>query len=442
MDGTIVTSFDFSLVFRAVVLIAIAAWASLLAHMNISNFNDGARPVFPEFMAGRMSRPQFAAVVTGMGVGWVLSGFSQWVGTGLIAVHLILIATDIIGAWSPNKIVAILIGGAYGALCAFGTNMINEAFLLLPYNFLSDLTQITAPVLPIFCMYPAIAIAGQFDAKKGMYTALGQGIVYLVCKIVGKVVVGGVSISLFPYSFAMLAGMLVLIFFSVKGSKKVKSESVDVSDEENNLFAVNAERIKKNWLPLCIQGGLNALGIATLAQAYSPYVLSQAVLLNDYSVFYIAMIGVIIAFIPLIVSTALSTGVYQAVGLTTCMLVGALTPVWWLAPVLGFAVEFVEIQILGLLGKYLSKFPELSRSGDYIRNGMGSSLGIALTAGSFLAGFAIWGDIGLMGVGAGFLVNEFMGQKIPTNAVGPLSAAVVGIVYNVVIALGFVTLAV
>lgn len=137
--------FEFSLTFRAIVLILVCAWASLLSHKGISNFNDGARPVYPELLEGRMTRAEFAVVVTGMGIGWVLAGFSQWLGTGLIAVHLTLIATDCIGAWSPNKWVALVLGGAYGAVCAFGTSAINAAFAALPYNFLNDLTQITTP---------------------------------------------------------------------------------------------------------------------------------------------------------------------------------------------------------------------------------------------------------------------------------------------------------
>ena len=77
--------FEFSLTFRAIVLILVCAWASLLSHKGISNFNDGARPVYPELLEGRMTRAEFAVVVTGMGIGWVLAGFSQWLGTGLIA---------------------------------------------------------------------------------------------------------------------------------------------------------------------------------------------------------------------------------------------------------------------------------------------------------------------------------------------------------------------
>ena len=437
MEG-IITNFEFSLPFRAIVLIAICAWASLLSHKCISNFNDGARPVFPELMEGRMTRAEFAVVVTGMGFGWVLAGFSQWLGTGLIACHLTLIATDCLGAWSPNKWVALIIGGAYGALCAFGTSFINSAFTALPYNFLNDLTQISSPALPVFCMFPAVAIASQFGAKKGITTGLIEAIVYIFCTVVGAVNFGSISVSLYPYTFAMLAGMICLLVYSINGSKN--AESVENDSETENLFTKNANRIKSNWVYLCIQGALNALGIHVLAQAYQPYVLSSAVLAGNMGTFELAMIGVIIAFIPLIVSTALATGVYQAVGLTTVMLVGCLAPTWWLAPVFGFVAEFVEIQLLGLLGKGLSKFPELSKCGDYIRDAMVSCIGLALVAGSFLAANATWGAVGLMIVGGFFVLNDVTGQRIPKSAVGPLAAVAVGILYNNMIFLGLVLL--
>ncbi|MSA70301.1 YhfT family protein [Holdemania massiliensis] len=437
MEG-IITNFEFSLPFRAIVLIAICAWASLLSHKCISNFNDGARPVFPELMEGRMTRAEFAVVVTGMGFGWVLAGFSQWLGTGLIACHLTMIATDCLGAWSPNKWVALIIGGAYGALCAFGTSFINSAFTALPYNFLNDLTQISSPALPVFCMFPAVAIASQFGAKKGITTGVIEAVVYIFCTVVGAVNLGSISVSLYPYTFAMLVGMICLLVYSINGSKN--SESVENDSETENLFTKNANRIKNNWVYLCIQGALNALGIHVLAQAYQPYVLSSAVLAGNMGTFELAMIGVIIAFIPLIVSTALATGVYQAVGLTTVMLVGCLAPTWWLAPIFGFIAEFVEIQLLGLLGKGLSKFPELSKCGDYIRDAMVSCIGLALIAGSFLAANATWGAVGLMIVGGFFVLNDVTGQRIPKSAVGPLAAVAVGILFNIMIFLGFVAL--
>lgn len=433
MDG-IITSFEFPLWARTVVLVMICAWASLLSHKCISNFNDGARPVFPELMEGRMTRAEFAVVVTGMGFGWVLAGFSQWLGTGLIACHLTLIATDCLGAWAPNKWAALGIGAAYGLLCAFGTNAINAAFSALPHNFLNDLTNISTPTLPIFCMFPAVAIAGQFGAKEGILTGVIEAIVYILCTILGTVTIGSIKISLYPYTFAMLAGMICLIVYAVtKGSK---ADSMEADEDEENMFSKNAARIKSNWKYLCIQGALNGLGIKILAQAYQPYVLSASVLGGDMMPFYIAMVGVIIAFIPLIVSTSLATGVYQAVGLTSCMLFGALAPTWWLAPVFGFAAEFVEIQLVGMLGTLLSKFPELSKSGDFIRTGMSSTLGLALTIGAFMAANATWGTVGIMIVGGFYALNEMTGNRLPKTAVGPFGAVVVGIVYNIVLFLG------
>ncbi len=440
MEG-LITNFAYPQIFRAVVLIAICAWAAMLSHLNISNFNDGARPVFPEFMEGRMSRAEFAVVVTGMGFGWVLTGFTQWLGTGLIAVHLTLIATDCLGAWSPNRWVALVIGGLWGALCAFGTDFINQAFAALPYNFLNDLTQISTPVLPIFCMFPAVAIASQFGAKNGILTGLVEAIIYIACTLIGSVTIGSVSVSLYPYTFAMLAGMICLFVFAIQSARK-NNESLDTDADTENIFTKNANRIKGNWIYLCVQGGLNALGIHVLAQAYQPYVLQAAINAGDMSTFQLAMIGVIIAFIPLIVSTSLATGVYQSVGLTTCMLVGTLAPTWWLALILGFAIEFVEIQLLGLLGKALSKFPELTKCGDYIRDAMVSCVSLALIAGSFLASNATWGAIGIMIVGGFYVVNDVTGQRLPKSAVGPLAAVVVGILYNLMIALGLVVLVV
>ena len=343
-----------------------------------------------------------------------------------------------LGAWSPNKWVALIIGGAYGALCAFGTSFINSAFTALPYNFLNDLTQISSPALPVFCMFPAVAIASQFGAKKGITTGVIEAVVYIFCTVVGAVNLGSISVSLYPYTFAMLAGMICLLVYSIQGSKN--SESLENDSETENLFTKNANRIKSNWVYLCIQGALNALGIHVLAQAYQPYVLSSAVLAGNMGTFELAMIGVIIAFIPLIVSTALATGVYQAVGLTTVMLVGCLAPTWWLAPIFGFVAEFAEIQLLGLLGKGLSKFPELSKCGDYIRDAMVSCIGLALVAGSFLAANATWGAVGLMIVGGFFVLNDVTGQRIPKSAVGPLAAVAVGILFNIMIFLGFVAL--
>ena len=90
----------------------------------------------------------------------------------------------------------------------------------------------------------------------------------------------------------------------------------------------------------------------------------------------------------------------------------------------------------------MSKFPELTKCGDYIRDAMVSCVSLALIAGSFLASNATWGAIGIMIVGGFYVVNDVTGQRLPKSAVGPLAAVVVGILYNLMIALGLVVLVV
>ena len=49
-----------------------------------------------------------------------------------------------------------------------------------------------------------------------------------------------------------------------------------------------AERIKSNWVYLCVQGALNALGIKILAQAYQPIILASAITEGNMNIFYLA----------------------------------------------------------------------------------------------------------------------------------------------------------
>ena len=411
---------------RAIILIIITAWAALLSHKCISNFNDGIRPIFPELIEGRMSREDFAKTVIGMSAGWILAGFSHWLGYGLIACHFTLIATDCIGAKSTNKWMAIGLGALWGAICFYGTNGIQALFNSLPYNFTSDLINISKPVLPVLCLFPSVAIAEQYGPKKGIITGVIQVLVYII----------SILKSLNPYTFAMLAGIVCLIVFVVTDKNNV---AIEMFEEEKQLFSKNINRIKSNWVYLCIQGGLTALGIATLAQAYQPEILSATVQEGDISIFIVAMIGVAFAFIPLAVSSALSTGVYQAIGIKTTVFVGALfynSDYWYLAFVAGFIAEYIEIQSLEKIDNVLSKYPVWSQAGDHVRNAITSCITLALSVGSFVAGNAIWGITGMCIVGAFYSINEVTGRRIPKNAVGSVAAVVVGILYNIAILLG------
>lgn len=89
---------------------ALCAVTALLSNLGVAVFNDGVRPFVPEFLEGRMPRPEYALAVFGMCIGFIASvGIGNALATNLLNPWLLFLATDIIGAVSPNKIVAAIV---------------------------------------------------------------------------------------------------------------------------------------------------------------------------------------------------------------------------------------------------------------------------------------------------------------------------------------------
>ena len=116
-----------------IVAILLGALASFLANRGVAVFNDGLRPIVPEFLEGRMDRKSLAATSFALSFGLVVGfGIPFSLTTPIILVHSILLATDIIGtSFSADKKGAILstvVGGIYGLLITLGLKIIVELF--------------------------------------------------------------------------------------------------------------------------------------------------------------------------------------------------------------------------------------------------------------------------------------------------------------------------
>lgn len=69
---------------NTVVIAAIGALAAILANRGIAVFNDGLRPIMPEYIEGRMTRAEIAStsfamsfgLVMGFGIGFYRCGYS------------------------------------------------------------------------------------------------------------------------------------------------------------------------------------------------------------------------------------------------------------------------------------------------------------------------------------------------------------------------------
>ena len=125
-------------ILRYVIIAAVGALASILANQSIAVFNDGLRPVLPEYLEKRMDRKALAATSFAIGFGLVIGyGLPTSIAASIILIHCILLTTDIIGTWCPDTkkgmIASGVIGAVYGVALLFGLLAQNVTPRLYPW---------------------------------------------------------------------------------------------------------------------------------------------------------------------------------------------------------------------------------------------------------------------------------------------------------------------
>ena len=137
---------------KYLIVALIGAFASILANKGVAVFNDGLRPIVPEYLEGRMDKKALAATSFALGFGLVIGfGIPVSIAASIILIHSILLGTDIIGTWSPDgkkgMIISGTVGAVYGVGIVAGLKFIVDAFKLLPVNFLPQLGQVSTPIV-------------------------------------------------------------------------------------------------------------------------------------------------------------------------------------------------------------------------------------------------------------------------------------------------------
>lgn len=99
-----------------IIMACIGGLGSILANKGISVFNDGLRPVMPEYFEGKIGRKELAATSFALSFGLVIGfGIPISIGTTIIVAHSILLACDIIGIWAPYNKIGMILAGVVGA---------------------------------------------------------------------------------------------------------------------------------------------------------------------------------------------------------------------------------------------------------------------------------------------------------------------------------------
>lgn len=433
-----------------VVVGALCAVTALLSNLGVAVFNDGVRPFVPEFLEGRMPRAEYAVAVFGICIGFIASvGIGNALATNLLNPWLLFLATDIIGAFCPKRWLAAVVGAAWGILCLVGISGINSVLTFLPIDLLGALGELGTYIVTGFAFFPVIAIIMQFGWQRGIITA----VLAVLARVFGPMLTfGPTQASISADAWTLLVGVVLLVGFAI--SKDLKDKDRSGSEEfEGNLFSERVARIRKNVPFLMIGGALIAIvcnlhifagstvSMFTLADAY--HGAGDAASLIQTSAINELFRG--ISFIPLIAVTAITTGVYAVAGFTFVYVAGYLAPNPIVAAVLGALIIFVEVMLLGLIGKWLGRFPSLRDAADNIRSAMSTCVEFAVLFGSLNAVVAMGNQIGnptlAFAIAAAiYFVNEATGRKIMRMAIGPVFALGTGIVLNLLYVVGLVAL--
>ena len=429
---------DSSKIIELVAIALLGGICAVLANKGIAVFNDGLRPIVPEFLEGKIGKKEIAATSFALSFGLVIGfGIPVSIGASILLVHSVLLMTDIIGSWAPEGksgiIISAIIGAMYGIGLVLGLQAVVDLFAMMPVNFMDSLSMVGTPVVFSFSIFPAVAIASQHGFKKGAISFAATLLTLFAVKRFGTFDLGnGTSLTLSAEGMSLLVGMIFMIVYAIQ----VKSDGSNSNESLVSVFLERVNRIKKNWAWLAVTGGLVSAATSLMIIAGDPISLN---LLSEgkFSEAGLAAFARGIGFIPLVFSTAIVTGVYSPAGTTFVFVAGILlhdNPI--MAFIVGSALMFIEVQLLSLMAKALDKFPGIREMGEHIRTAMNKVLEVALLIGGAMASEQIAPGIGYFWVIGLMLLNRKAKKPVVELAVGPIAAISLGVIVNILYLVG------
>lgn len=429
------------------VMALLGALCAYLANQNIAVFNDGIRPVYPQYLNGSMDRRTLFATSFALSFGLVIGfGLPTSIAGRIIIVHTIMLACDIIGAAFSDKgygkWLATAVGAVFGILLMFGMQAIINLFGVLPVNFLGSLSTVGSLIIVTFCAFPALVVAYQSGFKAGAIVLALTMLVKQVVAVYGSwTTAGGVNVALNADGMALLFAILAMVVSAMMNSKKTEGNVAAAF----SVFENNIERIKKNLVILAVTGGVVALATTLMLIAEGPASLTLTAE-GNYNEAALVALGRALGFIPLVMTTAIVSGLYSPAG-TKLLHVPAI--LFINMGIMGMVGSFftgalimaAEVLLLGFIAKGLDKFPGMKDLGDNTRTAMSKVLDLALLIGGALAANAIAPTLGYIWIFGLYFLNQTAKKPVPTMAIGPLGAILLGIIVNILHLIGLFPIA-
>ncbi|WP_245238057.1 YhfT family protein [Paenibacillus etheri] len=422
-----------------IVVMCLTALTALAAHLGKAVFHDGIRPILPEVIEARMNRRELASIASGLSFGFIVSvGISFAFSFQMLNPWLLFLPTDILGILATRWWIALVLGAAWGAIALFGLAGVLSLATMLPIDIIDPLSQLNVGFLVAVAVFPLVAIMNQFGWKRALSSAV---IVLVTRQSLALYTDSGIFIQV---AMTTIVSVLLLVGF-VLHKAWTQRRDLDVDEQEEELEQrIHLKRIVKG-LPLfmaiggCVAIATN-LGLFTGSDATIPYLQNawsagEATTRGGW-LQSAAVIDIIrlLSFMPLIVTTALATGVYGVMGLMFVLPIGYLSPNPVVAGLLGAVVVCLEIAAISKISTCLQRYPMIRETSDYFRSAMNTMIEIGLLIGGALAVFQMESStagLGLMLYILLYAANEGLGRPVMRLAFGPVAAIVVGLALNI-----------
>ncbi|MDR2008415.1 MAG: YhfT family protein [Alphaproteobacteria bacterium] len=425
-------------ILKFIVIGLLGGLASVLTKRGVAVFHDGLRPIIPEYIEGRMDKKALMATSFALSFGLVIGfGIPASIAASTVAsillIHSVLLGTDIIGTWSPNTklgdYIAFGVGALYGVLLLVGLGFIVSAFAMLPVNFLPALGEISTPIIVSFAVFPALVVAYQYGFKKGLIVlAIALVAKQIIIKI-GAISILDMKIQLNADGMALLISMTLMLILAAREKAKVVEGQAGMSMLVG-LFSERVKRIKSNWLLLALTGGI--IAAATSMGMLAGDLISLNLLKDGIKPeAALTALAIAIGFIPLVGTTAITTGVYSPAGMKFVFVFGILIGNPIIAFVAGGLMIIAEIFFLERVAILLEKYPGIKACSDHIRTATTKVLEIALLVGGMIAAEKIAPKLGFFFVVGLYLINKTSKKPFVEMALGPIAAIALGIIVNV-----------
>lgn len=424
-----------------VVMAALGGICAYLANQNIAVFHDGLRPLYPQYLEGIMDRKTLFATSLALSFGLVIGfGIPTSIAGKIIIVHTIMLACDIIGTLFSDKErgkwFATGVGALFGIVLLFGMQIIMDIFTVLPIDFTGNLGLVGSLIIVSFSVFPAIAVAYQAGVVKGGIVLVLTMLVKQITTLYGKFTINTINVALNADGMALLFAIVAMVFVAIKQNKRTDGEASSAFA----VFSKNIERIRGNIKILAISGGIVALATTLLLIAEGPASLTLTAEGNYLEAAMVAL-GRTLGFIPLVMTTAIISGVYSPAG-TKAVHVPAI--LFINMGIIGMVGSFfvgalimvVEVLLLGFIATGMDRFPGMKELGDNTRSAMSKVLDIALLVGGMLAANAIAPTIGYFWVIGLLFLNETSKKPLASMAIGPIGAISLGIIVNILHIIG------